>query len=92
MYLNAPSYLLVPDLVTTFTIAPCARPYSAPAAVVRIDTSWMDSKLMLVPNVPVVGSVVSTASITNRLLVVSAPALLALPVPTTPGAALISAW
>ena len=35
MYLAEPSNRLVPDLVTTLTIAPCARPYSAPTADVR---------------------------------------------------------
>ena len=44
-------------------------------------TSWIASKFRLVPNVPVVGSVVSTASMMNRLLLVSAPSALTLPVP-----------
>src|SRR5687767_11714918 len=91
-YLNAPSNRLVPDLVMTLTIAPWARPYSAPTADVSTLTSWIASKFKLVPNVPVVGSVVSTASITNRFDVVRAPELLTLPVPTTPGAAPMIAW
>ena len=67
-YLNEPSKRFVPDLVMTLTIAPCARPYSAPTAEVSTLTSWIASKFRFVPNVPVVGSVVSTASMTNRLL------------------------
>src|SRR5688572_587151 len=89
-YLNAPSKRFVPDLVMTLTIAPCARPYSAPTADVSTLTSWIASKFKFVPKVPVVGSVVSTASMMYRLLVVRAPALLTLPVPTTTGAAPIS--
>ena len=85
MYLAEPSKRFVPDLVMTLTIAPCARPYSAEAPEVYTDTSWIASKFRFVPNVPVVGSVVSTASMMNRLLLVSAPSALTLPVPTTPG-------
>ena len=39
MYLAEPSNLLVPDLVITLTIAPCARPYSAETPEVYTDTS-----------------------------------------------------
>ncbi len=57
-----PWNVFVPDLVMTLTTAPCARPYSAEIAELETTTSWMASKLLLAPKVPVVGSVVSTPS------------------------------
>ena len=97
MYLADPSKRLVPALVITLTIAPWARPYSTDVAEVEIETSWMASKFRLVPNVPVVGSVVSTESTTNRLPPWGEPRALTLllPVtmpPTTPGVIATSVW
>ena len=70
--------MFVPDFVMTLTRAPWARPYSAEIAAFDTTTSWTVSKLMLAPNVPVVGSVVSTPSKRYRLAA-SAPWELALP-------------
>ena len=90
MYFAEPSNRLVPDLVMTLTMAPWPRPYST--AEVDTDTSWMASKFRLLPKVPVVGSVVSTESMMNWLLPVSAPRAFTLPVPTTPGVTPMSDW
>jgi len=88
----------VPDFVMTFTIAPVARPYSAPAPDVMTLTSWMASKLRFEPNVPVVVSVLSTPS--NRYTFEDSLApwtrgLPELPLPglsMTPGANVMSVW
>ena len=90
-----PWKMLVPVFVTTLTTAPWKRPYSAETAALETTISWIVSKLLLAPNVPVVGSVVSTPSKRKTLPESGAPRALGLPSPSMsfwPGAKSTTFW
>ena len=86
---------LEPDFVTTLKTPPWKRPYSAETAAFETTTSWIVSKFWLAPNVPVVGSVVSTPSKSQTLPESGAPRAFGLPSPSMsfcPGAKSMTFW
>ena len=90
-----PWKMFVPDFVMTLTTAPWTRPYSAEMFEFETTTSWIVSKLLFAPKVPVVGSVVSTPSKRKTFAESGAPTAFGLPSPSMsfcPGAKSTTFW